>query len=447
MTVWRVTALLLLLAASATAAGCASDLDCSLNGVCTGATPAGACECDAPWKGSSCGVLAYKTTPRSGFNLYTESDPHNTWNGAILRGSDGMYHCYNPLFPPGELGGTTTLMHGTATNVTGPFKVPTTAVPAAVSVCSSAAGAAATMTSFPLSVATCASTTAAAATVSMCSFAASAAGSCRSTCCCFCKWDPKMDITIPLLGAFDGPKSVVFTEDGKTRYSLWLGGNVYLADSAAGPFTMLEGFKYPGHNPAPLFHNGSFYTITSMSGSIMTTPRLVSGAVWTQWTSLEAARSLVPKDWLPEDPDMWVDSRGNWHIVNHCYNNHEFENCGTSVLSSHFFSPDGKVWHFLEQGVQPYSHTVQYDDGTSHNFVTMERPNMFFDEHGQLTHIHLAADLVTGPEGCGNRTGPHGGPAHFGHTPCDNCKYEDHGVSLITNSPAMLLYCSSRIIC
>jgi len=367
MAVRCVTALLLLLAASATAAGCASDLDCSLNGVCTGATPAGACECDAPWKGSSCGVLAYKTTPRSGFNLYTESDPHNTWNGAILRGSDdGLYHCYNPLFPPGELGGTTTLMHGTATNITGPWK-----------------------------------------------------------------WDPKMDIPIPLLGAFDGPKSVVFTEDGKTRYSLWLGGNVYLADSAAGPFTMLEGFKYPGHNPAPLFHNGSFYTITSMSGSIMTTPRLVSGAQWTQWTSLAAARSLVPKDWLPEDPDMWVDSRGNWHIVNHCYNNHEFENCGTSVLSSHFFSQDGKVWHFLEQGVQPYSHTVQYDDGTSHNFVTMERPNMFFDEHGQLTHIHLAADLVTGPEGCGNRTGPHGGPAHFGHTPCDNCKYEDHGGTTI----------------
>ena len=63
---------------------------------------------------------------------------------------------------------------------------------------------------------------------------------------------------------------------------------------------------------------------------------------------------------------------------------------------------------------------------------------MFFDEHGQLTHIHLAADLVTGPEGCGNRTGVHGGPAHFGHTPCDNCKYEDHGVSLVTSLIARL---------
>ena len=307
----RIVAALLLLAASATtAAGCASNLDCSLNGVCS----AGACKCDAPWKGTECGVLGYKTTPISGKSLFPESGKlSNTWNGAILRGTDGVYHCYNPLFPAGELGGTTMLMHGTAANVTGPYN-----------------------------------------------------------------WGA-MDnfITIPELGAFDGPKSVVYTEDGATKYSLWLGGNVYVAHSAEGPFVRVKGFRYPGHNPAPLFHNGSFYTITSMGGSIMTTPKLVSGAKWTEWTSLSAAYKLVPAGWLPEDPDMWVDRRGNWHIVNHCYDNHEFENCGTSVLSSHFFSGDsGKTWHFLKQGVQPYTHTVRYDDGSSHNFVTMERPNM-----------------------------------------------------------------------
>ena len=108
----RIVAALLLLAASATtAAGCASNLDCSLNGVCS----AGACKCDAPWKGTECGVLGYKTTPISGKSLFPESGKlSNTWNGAILRGTDGVYHCYNPLFPAGALGGTTTLMHGIA---------------------------------------------------------------------------------------------------------------------------------------------------------------------------------------------------------------------------------------------------------------------------------------------------------------------------------------------
>ena len=73
----------------------------------------------------------------------------------------------------GELGGTTTLMHGTADNVTGPYL-----------------------------------------------------------------WGKQPDITIPMLGAFDGPKSVIYPDSStnKTKYSLWLGGNVYLSDSAAGKY-------------------------------------------------------------------------------------------------------------------------------------------------------------------------------------------------------------------
>jgi hypothetical protein len=34
---------------------CGSDLDCSLNGICT----AGKCACDAPWIGTRCGVLEF----------------------------------------------------------------------------------------------------------------------------------------------------------------------------------------------------------------------------------------------------------------------------------------------------------------------------------------------------------------------------------------------------
>lgn len=32
---------------------CKTDLDCSLNGVCTGSS----CVCDSPWAGAGCGVL------------------------------------------------------------------------------------------------------------------------------------------------------------------------------------------------------------------------------------------------------------------------------------------------------------------------------------------------------------------------------------------------------
>lgn len=338
---------------------CNSAFNCSLNGICTSS---GTCQCDLPWTGPRCGVLAYATTPASGRSLFPNITRGNTWNGAILQDTDGKYHLYNPLYPSDSLGGAKVLMHGVADQVAGPYD-----------------------------------------------------------------WSKYPDISIPTLGPFDGPKSVVFTDSvaNKTQYSLWFGGNVYLSDSAAGPFSVVDGFRYTGHNPAPIYHNGSFYNIVAMTSGVYTTPRLEAGATWTKYGDINTA--VVPVNWIPEDPDMWVDKRGNWHIVNHAYSEHEYTNCSTSLLSTHFFSQDGKDWHFLPQAVQPYSHTVPYNDGSSHMFITMERPNLYFDRTGQLTHIHLAADGVTGDEGCGNRTAH----AHFGHTPCDNCKYGDHGTTTI----------------
>jgi hypothetical protein len=61
-----VTCHLLLVFVTSTALACTSDLDCSLNGVCS---TVGVCECDKPWSGSVCGELKYKTTPASGFSL------------------------------------------------------------------------------------------------------------------------------------------------------------------------------------------------------------------------------------------------------------------------------------------------------------------------------------------------------------------------------------------
>ena len=71
---------------------------------------------------------------------------------------------------------------------------------------------------------------------------------------------------------------------------------------------------------------------------------------------------------------------------------------------------------------------VADDDGTSHTYTTLERPNLHFDATGQLTHINLAADLVTGDEGCADRSKRH---SHFGHIPCDNCKWDDHAGTVI----------------
>ena len=41
----------------AAAAGCSTDADCQLNGVCS--PPSGHCDCDAAWEGDDCGTLAF----------------------------------------------------------------------------------------------------------------------------------------------------------------------------------------------------------------------------------------------------------------------------------------------------------------------------------------------------------------------------------------------------
>jgi len=238
-------------------------------------------------------------------------------------------------------------------------------------------------------------------------------------------WDWTSKPTIPTLGG-ENPAHVAFTDakTGKMMHSLWIAGKIRMAESLDGPWT--ETMGYSGGNPAPIFHNGAWYMTSQGTTDVMTTPELKVGGKWTHFAKISHAS--VPKmDYHTEDPFMWIDANRNWHIIGHAYSNTQYTNCGSSIVSEHFFSTNGTDWHMLEPYVMPYTHTVQYDDGSSHTFTTMERPNMVVVD-GVPHFLNVAVDLVTGDEGCANRT-KH---AHFGHTPCDNCKWDDHaGTSVI----------------
>ena len=118
-----------------------------------------------------------------------------------------------------------------------------------------------------------------------------------------------------------------------------------------------------------------------------------------------------------EDPYIYFDARGNFHAINHAYNTGQRTNCSSSWVSSHSFSVDGSVWGHTDQ---PYDHVVHFDDGTSHAYCTMERPSLVFNAAGALTHLHVAADLVTEDAGCPNRG-----------KGCVDCKYDDHAGTLL----------------
>lgn len=225
-------AALLLAATLPTGLSCSTALDCSLNGECAAA---GVCVCSKPWTGDSCGVLAYKTTAASAKSLYNISDPRNTWNGPIA-GPDagGKFHIYDPIYRVKSLGGPTSILHGVADAVVGP-------------------------------------------------------------------WDWNAFAPMPLSGGAENPAYLRFMQNSTTPcHSLWLGGKVRVASTLDGPFTEVDGFAYPGGNPAPLWHAGSFYLTNQHTTQVfrLAASTLEAGAQWTVFANISHAN--VFKKTVPE---------------------------------------------------------------------------------------------------------------------------------------------------
>ena len=100
-------------------------------------------------------------------------------------------------------------------------------------------------------------------------------------------WTQYEDLPLP----FENPAAVAFVDPatGKKRYSLWVGGQVHVADSPASAFVAVAGFTYPGGNPAPMFYNGSFFMTNQQTTTIFSTPSLEAGARWTVFSNISHA--------------------------------------------------------------------------------------------------------------------------------------------------------------
>jgi hypothetical protein len=325
---------------------CATDLDCSLNGVCAGSQ----CACDAPWGGPACSTLTFATTPVSGKSIYNSADPRNTWGGAIV-GPDGggEFHTYVPLYEAGSLWHVETCLHGVASTPAGPWD-----------------------------------------------------------------WRTRANFSCginPQLLAFPNASNA-----SQTLFSLWERGALLLSASLDGPFVPTRGGGYGGINPAPIFHNGSFYVTSQATTLIETAPSYLGP--WTFFANITHPWGPGEAPYSVEDPFLFVDKRGRWHIINHAYNLTQNSSCGSSHVSAHWFSEEGKAWHWSP--LAPYNSTIAYDDGTTHAFATCERPNLHFDARGDPDYLVCAVDLDAS-EQC------HPTPKTHNATPCCSCcKFWDH---------------------
>jgi hypothetical protein len=83
---------LALAAVAVPASSCATDLECSLNGICD--TTSGVCACDKPWIGDSCGQLSISASTNPG-PAYGGATPFDvtTWGGNAIE-QNGTWHAY-----------------------------------------------------------------------------------------------------------------------------------------------------------------------------------------------------------------------------------------------------------------------------------------------------------------------------------------------------------------
>ena len=151
-----------------------------------------------------------------------------------------------------------------------------------------------------------------------------------------------------------------------------------------GPWIPLPSIPHSGcNNPAPAFaQNGSLYVLCN-SNSIWRTDAPEEGAGWIKVATvdLNASPWVTPstsKYIRIEDPYLWNDKNGNWHLFCHRYDYRDGWPTNPSqsepvLVSGHAFSTDLQEWHY-SMGKQPFDPWVVFEDGTRQNYSTLERP-------------------------------------------------------------------------
>lgn len=192
---------------------------------------------------------------------------------------------------------------------------------------------------------------------------------------------------------------------------------LHRSKTPAGPWEPLPSIANTGcNNPAPAFaKNGTLFVLCNSNAIWKTdTPDVSAGWNKVATVDLNASPWVTPgtSDYVRiEDPYLWCDANGNWHLFCHRYDYRDGWPINPNqtepvLVSGHAFSKDLHEWHY-SMGQQPFDPWVTFEDGTRQNFSTLERPHLVFNDAGVPTHsVHGASPVW----------------AQYGdHHPCEVC--------------------------
>ena len=149
--------------------------------------------------------------------------------------------------------------------------------------------------------------------------------------------------------------------------------------------------------PTAAFHpNGTLFVVCGNGHAITRATSAPSVPVWQATWSPQVRLHPEGEQGNWEDPDLWWDSRGNFHILYHVFSmDHDYhiERC-----SGHAWSRDGWGWNYSST-VQPFNCTVDFIDGSSRAFATRERPHLIFVDKARTTPVAVISAVSSQPVG------------------------------------------------
>jgi hypothetical protein len=361
-------ALPLLLAA---ASACTTDEQCNLNGECRG----GQCACDQGWAGATCGLLDVLPLQvgASGMNELDRSPPSSSWGGSVVFSrEDGLFHMFFSEIlghcPMAQWGSNSACFHATSASALGPFGNKTQLIGAW---CHNAIIRQAQDAHGALFMLWHIGDGQEAGRVVHCNSSSSSNASSGS-------------------GSSGGGPSRLgagyqnFFSYSRSVWGPWtpFGQNV-LPGGAPGAWdeNVVNMAPYPLPNGTVLLgYRGSNAQHVEKLGIAM-------AANWSgPYRSLSPAAPIVSAS--GEDPSLWVDRRGNLHMLFH-----SFATVGGHVFARNLAGP----WTLSD--TPPYNSTVTWSNGTTITYAERERPELLLDPATGAPAVLYTAVLLRSQNG------------------------------------------------
>lgn len=361
----RLAVLAALVAAASHAGACSTDEDCSLLGVCAD----GLCACDDGWTGPDCA--------RADLEPWSEGDGYfnssfASWGGRALLAEDGSWHLFATEIAMGcplilFMNDSTVVRAVSRSGPTGPFEHVETVLP--------------TFHHNPTIVGPTPD-----GYYLLAYIGADTPAETRINCAAHGvpteRWRPLSNgiSSMAWSKSLEGPweQRVVLQRNHDGNLSRW---------------------DCQNNNPSlTVLPNGTvvmIYRANSCEGNSGEALGLAIAEHWGADFVRHEEPILRPEDGFGnnEDPFLWVDAKGNFHIVAHEQSTNNV--CGSNVAGhtcgAHLFSRDGFSWTVSRTPV--YDSAVTLANGTTGELQTRQRPQIVFDANGAPLVLYNGASF------------------------------------------------------